>query len=140
MSKIQDLEGYPHMKPLLVEVIAYAPTQFFHCQHCEFVFEAADFKGTQKFHADTVQSSMPKEMMKDYQDLSDWVLNAVENYGGRVVFKVIDATSVEGLLKSVRYGVHKYPAVVINGKEKQIGTDFKTAEDIINRQLAVRPA
>ena len=128
------------IKPLVVEVIAYAPTQFFHCQHCEFVFEAADVKGVQKFHADTVQDSMPPEMLKEYQNLSDWVLDAVERYGGRVVFKVIDAASAEGLLKSVRYGVRKYPAVVINGKEKQIGSDFKAADALISRHLEMQPA
>ncbi len=124
------------MKPLMVEVIAYAPTQFFHCQHCEFVFETADVEGVRKFHADTLETSMPPEMMKEYQDLSDWVLNAVERYGGRVVFKVIDATSVEGLLKSVRYGIRKYPAVVIDSKQKQSGADFKQAEAMIDRRLA----
>lgn len=128
------------MKPLMVEVIAYAPTQFFHCQHCEFVFEAAQVKGVQKFHADTLMDSMPADMMKEYQGLSDWVMDAVEKYGGRVVFKVIDATSVEGLLKSVRYGIRKYPAVVVDGKEKQSGADFKSAELMINRQLEMQLA
>ena len=128
------------MKPLMVEVIAYAPTQFFHCQHCEFVFKVADVQGVKKFHADTPQDSMPPDMMKEYQSLSDWVMDSVERYGGRVIFKVIDATSVEGLLKSVRYGIRKYPAVVIEGKEKQMGTDFKNAETLIQRHLAMQPA
>ncbi len=128
------------MNALMVEVIAYAPTQFFHCQHCEFVFETTGVKGVRKFHDEAQESSMPPEMMKEYQGLSDWVMNAVDRYGGRVVFKVIDATSVEGLLKSVRYGVHKYPAVVINGREKQMGGDYKRAEAMIDQRLAALPA
>jgi hypothetical protein len=128
------------MKPLMVEIIAYAPTQFFHCQHCELVFQAAEAKGVQQFHAETLQSSMPSDMMQEYQDLSDWVLHAVEHYGGRVVFKVIDATSVEGLYKSVRYGVRKYPTVIVAGKEKRTGTDFRAAEGLIDQQLALEPA
>lgn len=128
------------MSPLMVEVIAYAPTQFFHCQHCEFVFEAAGAKGVQKFHDEAEQSSIPSEMMKEYHDLSDWIMNSVERYGGRVVFKVIDATSIEGLIKSVRYGVRKYPAVIINGKEKKIGGDFRQAEAMIDQRLTALPA
>lgn len=128
------------MKPLMVEVIAYAPTQFFHCQHCEFIFQAAEVEGVKKFHADALETSMPADMMKEYQGLSDWVMDAVEKYGGRVVFKVIDATSVEGLLKSVRHGIRKYPAIIVNGKEKQSGPDFKSAESLINRQLEMQPA
>lgn len=122
------------MKPLMVEVIAYAPTQYFHCQHCEVVWKEAEVEGIKKFHADAVQSSIPPELMKDYQALSDWVLDSVERYGGRVVFKVIDAASFEGLLKSVRHGVRKYPAVIVDGKYKYTGIDFKQAEALIERQ------
>lgn len=128
------------MKPLMVEVIAYAPTQFFHCQHCEFVFEAAAVPGVKKFHTDTAQDSMPLDMMKEYAGLSDWVMDSVERYGGRVIFKVIDATSVEGLLKSVRYGVRKYPAIVIDGKQKQLGTDFARTDTLIQQRLDMQPA
>ena len=127
------------MKPLMVEVIAYAPTQYFHCQHCEVLFQEADVQGVKKFHDDALETSMPAEMMQEYRDLSDWVLNAVERYGGRIVFKVIDAASMEGVLKSVRYGVHKYPAIVINRKDKQTGVDFKRAESLIDQNLALQP-
>ncbi len=68
------------------------------------------------------------------------VLNAVERYGGRVVFKVIDAASFEGLLKSLRYGVPKYPTVIVEGKEKQSGADFRKAEALINQRLTFAPA
>ncbi len=128
------------MKPLMVEVIAYAPTQFFHCTHCEVLFQEAEVKGVKKFHADTLETSMPADMMQEYRNLSDWILNSVERFGGRVVFKVIDAASMEGLLKSVRYGVHKYPAVVIDGKTKQTGADFQKAQALIDQSLALQPA
>ena len=128
------------MKPLMVEVIAYAPTQYYHCMHCEVVFNEAEVKGVKKFHDDALETSMPAEMMQEYRNLSDWVLNAVEHYGGKVVFKVIDAASMEGLLKSVRYGVRKYPAVVINGKEKTTDEDFRKVEALIDRNLALLTA
>ena len=128
------------MKPLTVEVIAYAPTQFFHCTHCEVLFQEAEVEGVKKFHADAVETSMPPDMMQEYHNLSDWVLNAVERYNGRVVFKIIDAASIEGLLKSVRYGVRNYPAVIVNGKAKQTGVDFSRAESLIDQSLALQPA
>jgi hypothetical protein len=127
------------MNPLMVEVIAYAPTQFFHCQHCEFVFETAAVEGVRKFHADTLETSMPQDMMKEYVSLSDWVMAAAERFGGKVVFKVIDAASVEGLFKSIRYGVRKYPTVIVDGKEKQSGMDFKSADALIQRRLDLQP-
>ncbi len=128
------------MRPLMVEVIAYAPTQFFHCRHCEVVWKEAEIDGVKKFHDDAVQSSIPPELFQEYQHLSDWVMDAVERYCGRVVFKVIDAASFEGLLKSVRYGVHKYPTVIVEGKERMTGTDYAAAEAIINKHLEMQPA
>ena len=128
------------MRPLTVQVIAYAPTQFFHCTHCEVLFQEAQVEGVKKFHADAMETSMPPDMMQDYRKLSDWVLDAVERYNGRVVFKIIDAASIEGLLKSVRYGVRSYPAVIVDGKAKQTGVDFSRAESLIDQRLALEPA
>ena len=124
----------------MVEIIAYAPTQFFHCTHCEVVWNAADVSSVKKWHAETLKTSMPPDMMQEYNTLSDWVIGTAEHYGGRVVFKVIDAASAEGLLKSVRYGVRRYPAVIVNGKAKTIGADFKQAESLIDQGLALAPA
>lgn len=123
------------MKPVMVEIIAYAPTQYYHCMHCEVVWNEAEIDGIKKFHKESMESSVPADLMEEYHLVSDWVIDAVERYGGRVVFKVIDAASVEGLLKSVRYGVRKYPAVIVDGQVKQTGTDFSQAEAVIDRHL-----
>lgn len=123
------------MKPVLVEIIAYAPTQYYTCQHCEVVWNEAEITSVKKFHDDATQSSVPPDIMREYNAVSDWVIDAVEKYGGRVVFKVIDATSVEGLLKSVRYGVRRYPAVIVGGQDKYVGTDFSEAQTSIDQHL-----
>lgn len=128
------------MKPLTVEIIAYAPTQYFHCQHCELVWDQAQIEGTKKFHADALETSMPPEMMQEYRALSDWIIKTVKQYNGRVTFRVVDATSVEGVWKSLRYGVRQYPAFVIAGKDKLTGSDFAQVETRINQQLASQPA
>lgn len=125
------------MKPLMVEIIAYAPTQFYHCQHCEVVWNAAEMPNVKKWHDETLETSMPPEMMQEYRHLSDWVIKAAEHYGGRVVFKVVDAASFEGVYKSLRYGVRKFPAIVLEGKAKTIGEDFHQAEQLIDQHLAL---
>jgi hypothetical protein len=127
------------MKPLMVELIAYAPTQFYHCKHCEVLWNAAEMPNVKKWHADMFETSVPPEMMQDYRDLSDWVINAAEHYSGRVVFKVVDATTLEGVWKSLRYRVRKYPAIVINGKGKPLGKDFHQAETMIDQRLTLQP-
>jgi hypothetical protein len=128
------------MKPLMVEIIAYAPTQYFHCQHCELVWDQAQVDGVKKFHADALETSMPPDMMQEYESLSDWIWNTVKRYNGRVTFRVVDAASVEGVWKTLRYGVRKYPAFVIEGKDKLTGSDFTQVETRIDMRLGSQPA
>lgn len=122
-------------KTILVEVIAYAPTTFYHCQHCEFIWQQTEASAA--FRQEQLDTSVPDDLKQDYQRLSDWVRNTVELYGDRVVFKVIDAASIEGVLKSVRYGVHHYPAIVVDGREKYIGSDFGRVKPLIDQRLAM---
>ncbi|MBM3128610.1 MAG: hypothetical protein FJ009_08295 [Chloroflexi bacterium] len=124
------------MQPLTIEIIAYAPTQYFHCQHCELFWDQTQTGGVKKFHNDALETSMPPEMMQDYRTLSDWIIKTVKQHNGRVTFRVIDAASLEGVWKSLRYGVRKYPAFVIAGKEKLTGNDFAQVETRINQRLS----
>ncbi len=123
-------------KPLLVEILAYAPTQFFHCQHCEFIWQQTGAGA--RLHQEQLESSIPPDLQKEYADLSEWVRSTVESYEGRVVFKVVDVASMEGLIKSVRYGARRYPAFVVDGREKYIGTDFNQAKTLIDRQVIIK--
>src|SRR5713226_4325865 len=96
-------------KPVMVEVLVYAPTMFFHCQHCEFVWQKTG--AAPDYRKEQLESAIPEDLMQQYQELSDWVLSTAQAYGGRVIFKVIDAASIEGLYKSLRYRTRKYPGM-----------------------------
>ncbi len=120
-------------KPILVQILAYAPTQFFHCQHCELVWQQAGVGA--RMHQEQLDSSIPQDLLKEYANLSNWVRAAVESYGGRVVFKIVDAASMEGLLKTVRYGARRYPAFIVDGQAKYIGTDFDQAKHLIDERI-----
>ena len=121
-------------KPLVIEVIAYAPTGFYHCQHCEIVWKEVGFGQTA--HQEQMESGIPADLMQDYLKLSNWVNALVDRYGAGVAIKVIDAASIEGFWKSLRYNVHRYPAVVVDGRAKHIGSDFSPLEPVIARALA----
>lgn len=139
-------------KPILVEILTYAPTQFFHCQHCEFIWQQTgaatshhayrDSTGIVPVHSlgaalhqEQLDSSIPDDLKKEYAALSKWVLETVDAYGGRVVFRIIDAASIEGLVKSVRYRARRYPAFIVEGKAKYVGTDFERVKILIDRQM-----
>jgi|SRR5581483_11298496 hypothetical protein len=121
-------------KPVLVEILTYAPTQFFHCQHCEFVWQQVGTGAA--LHQEQLDSSIPDNLKQEYSALSRWVRNTVATYGGRVVFKLIDAASLEGMLKSVRYRARRYPAFIVEGAEKYIGTDFEQVKALIDHRLS----
>ena len=123
--------------PLKVEVIAYAPTAFYHCQHCEVVWDQLGF--SRGVRQEQLNSGLPEDMQREYLAVSDWVRQLFARYCDQVVVQVIDAASVEGVWKSLRYGVHRYPAVIVGGREKSAGTDFHLADAAIAQRLAPVP-
>jgi hypothetical protein len=48
-------------QPLLVEIIAYAPTAYYHCTHCEVVSESGF---NDNFHKEQVASALPPDMAR----------------------------------------------------------------------------
>lgn len=120
-------------QPLLVEVIAYAPTAFYHCAHCEVAFR--EIGVSNNFHLEQVESSLPPDLAQDYQALSDWVHELFCLYCDQVVVKVIDAASLEGFFKTIRYGLRRYPAVIVGKKRNFTGGAFQQASQEIARVL-----
>jgi hypothetical protein len=120
-------------RPVRVDVIAYAPTAFYHCQHCEVTFQEAGFGG--RIREEQLAHALPDDLLHDYQALSEWVRALTESYCGQIVVKVIDAASVEGFWKSLRHHVRRYPAVIVEGRETYTGTDAATIRRLIDRYL-----
>lgn len=119
---------------VMVEIVAYAPTAFYHCQHCEVVWQQTGFSAG--LHEEQVRASLPPDLLADYQAVSDWVRGLLQTHGDRVIVKVIDAASLEGVWKTARHGLRRYPAVIVAGQGRFSGTDFAPAEAAIQRQLA----
>ena len=121
--------------PLLVEIIAYAPTAFYHCTHCEVAWR--EMGATNKIHGDQFTTSLPDELVQDYQNVSDFVHQIFNKYCDQVVVKVIDVASIEGFWKTLRYGVRRYPAVIVRGQKRFTGTQFLEAEEEIGREISL---
>ncbi len=103
-------------EPLLVEIIAYAPTAFYHCTHCEVAWR--EMGASNRIHEEQIESSLPEDIAREYGAVSDWVKEIFNKYCDRVVMKVVDAASIEGVYKSLRYNARRYPAVIV-GREKR---------------------
>ncbi len=127
-------ESGPGPGPLLVEIVAYAPTGYYQCTQCEVFQEAAGV--SHDLHREQVQSSLPADLTRDYQKLSDWVRCMAGAYADRIRIRVIDAASIEGFWKTLRHRIHRYPAIIVDGKRHQGGKDpLSRAEESIARSL-----
>ena len=126
-------------KPLLVEIIAYAPTAYYHCTHCEVAWR--EMGADNRIHEEQMESSLPEDLMKEYQAVSDWVQEIFRVHCDAILLKVIDAASVEGFYKSLRYNTRRYPAVIVNRKTRFLGSEMlPSASEEIAHQLASQPA
>jgi hypothetical protein len=124
--------------PLLVEIIAYAPTAYYHCTHCEVAWR--EMGANNRIHEEQVESSLPKDLIEEYQTVSDWVQEIFRVHCDAVIIKVIDAASIEGVFKSLKYNARRYPAVIVNGTSRFLGSQMlSSASEEIAHQLASQP-
>lgn len=106
-------------EPLLVEIIAYAPTAFYHCTHCEVAWR--EMGASNRIHEEQLESSLPEDIAREYATVSDWVKEIFRTYCDGIVVKVIDAASIEGVYKSLRYHARRYPAVIVDRTSRFTG-------------------
>ncbi|MGD8997654.1 MAG: hypothetical protein PVH80_06055 [Anaerolineae bacterium] len=114
--------------PVLLEVVANVPTDFFHCMHCERLFSEAGI-GTEVRRE--MQAGYPPQMLEEAGRLSTWLQELSARWGQQLHIRVIDPQSPEGLYKSLRYWVRRYPTFIINRRKKHTGWDPDAVERLI---------
>lgn len=125
------------MPPLRVQVVTYAPTIFRHCQHCEVAFEGVGL--AERIHGDEAKDALPDDLAEEFQRVSDWVHDLLQRHGPRVAISVIDAASIEGFWTSLRRGVRRYPAVIVDGRSTRGALDLQAVEREIESRLSRQP-
>lgn len=123
------------MSYVSVQVIAPVLTNFFHCMHCERLFDQADIG--QQVHQEELDQ-YPEDVKQEAARLANWLFDLTHRYGDRIHIRVVDPQSPEGLFKSVRYWVRKYPTFIVDGREKVTGWDQAALEAVLQAQLAGR--
>ena len=121
------------MEPVSVQVITYAPTVFRHCQHCEVAIAGIGLG--ERIHRAEAANALPADLLQEFQRVSDFVHSLLERHGPRVHVAVVDAASIEGVWQSLRHRVRRYPAVIVDGRETLVGTDFDAIDRVIDRRL-----
>jgi hypothetical protein len=114
-------------KPLRVEVVSHILSSFDHCAHCQVFLNDAGVG--QQVHREDF-SAFPAEVREEYERLLTLVEKLNRRFGGRVQFKILDPQTIEGVWKSLRYWIRRYPAFLIDG-EKLVGWD----EDALTHRI-----
>jgi hypothetical protein len=102
-----------------VEVLAYAPTEFYHCGHCEIVWQGVGLG--QRIREDQRNTALPPDLQAEYEAIAEWLAQASQQYGRRLHVTVVDAASVEGVIKALRYRTRRFPTFIVDGNEQIVG-------------------
>lgn len=116
-----------------VEILTYAPTEFYHCQHCEIVWDSVGWG--QHIRAEQRQTGLPSDLQAEYTAIADWVADAHRRYGDVLNVKVVDVASIEGVFKAIRYRARRFPAFVLDGGERIIGFDRQRLDAALAQRL-----
>jgi hypothetical protein len=114
-----------------LEVLAHMPTDFYHCSHCERLFEAAGI-GT-AVHRE-MQAAYPPEILEEAERLATWLRDLSARYGEQLQIRIVDPQSVEGFFKSLCYQVRRYPTFIINRRAKYTGWEPAALERLLERR------
>jgi hypothetical protein len=116
------------MKPVRLEVIAPTFQGLGLCTSCELVLAQARVGENP---AERALDEYPSEWQDDYRRLTDWVYDLAGRYGDQILIKVIDPQSPEGLVKSLRYRIRRYPTFVIDGKTRIVGWKRERLDEML---------
>jgi hypothetical protein len=125
-------------QPVEIQILAYAPTEFFHCQHCELVWQQVGIGD--RFRAERRAAGLlPPDLAAVYRDIADWAFDALARYGGRLSVRPVDAVSLEGVWKSLRYRVRRFPAFLFADGERVVGFDRARLDAALAARLSPLP-
>jgi len=116
--------------PVLLEVLAFIPTDFFHCSHCERLFDAAGMS----VH-EGIQESYPPDILEDTSRLAAWLQDLSTTYEEQLHIQVFDPQSLQGFFKSLRYWVRQYPTFIIDRQTKYTGWEADSLESLLANNL-----
>jgi len=121
-------------QPVEIQILAYAPTEFFHCQHCELVWQQVGIGD--RFRAERRSSGLlPPDLAAQYTEISDWAGDAFAHSDGRLIIKAVDVVSLEGVWKALRHRVRRFPAFLFDDGERVVGFDRARLDAALARRL-----
>ena len=125
------------MPPVSVDVIAVLPEGWGLCNSCELLMARANLD---QAPPDRGLDEYPPEWQADFQRLSVLIYDLADRYGDRVLIRIFDPRSWQGLIKALRHGVRRYPTFVVDGRTKIVGWDEGALAHALEGALAAAGA
>jgi len=125
------------MPPVSVDVIAVLPEGWGLCNSCELLMARANLD---QAPPDRGLDEYPPEWQADFQRLSALIYDLADRYGDRVLIRIFDPRSWQGLIKALRHGARRYPTFVVGGRTKIVGWDEDALAHALEGALAAAGA
>ena len=77
----------------------------------------------------------PEDLKEEYLFLSNWIRELAQKYREKILIKIIDVQSLQGVYKSLRHRVYQYPTFIINKKGKYTGKDKAWLDALLQEYL-----
>ena len=116
------------MDPIHVDVFMPLPEGWGICLSCEMLIAEAKLD---KAPFERGLDEYPPEWREDLTRFSDTLLDLSMRYGDAVRFLIYDPRSLQGLIRAIRFGVHRYPTFIVQGKKKVVGYDLESLEQAV---------
>ncbi|MFZ5910516.1 MAG: hypothetical protein ACOYYU_10915, partial [Chloroflexota bacterium] len=113
------------MNKVELDVISPLPEGWGICLSCEMLMARANLD---QAPYERGLDEYPPEWQEEFQRLSDTVFTLANRYGGNIMIRLWDPRSLQGLAKSIRYGVRRYPTFIVKGQGKVAGWDTEALE------------
>ncbi len=82
------------------------------------------------------QEDYPEELIHMAHKLEEWVGRLQERYSESLRVELVDALSLRGIWKQLRYGLRPLPAFLLEGKKSFTGWDLERLEGLIQERMA----
>jgi hypothetical protein len=125
------------MPPVRVEVITPLPEGWGICLSCEALIAQAGM-GNAPYKRG--MDEYPPGWQEEFQRFSDLIFDLSTCYGNSVLIHIFDPRSLQGLWKSIRFGVRHYPTFIVERREKITGWNVPYLESALQAAGAVRQA
>jgi hypothetical protein len=120
------------MPPVHVDVIALVPEGWGLCQSCEALLAQADLG---QAPPECELDELPPEWRADFRRLSALIFDLADRYRDRVLIRIYDPRSLQGLVKAIRHGARRYPTFIVAGRTKVVGWDEVAVERAVQEAV-----